>query len=194
MVLKNRAQSLTEINDIHSYFAGDMMIDKVRDTVSKLKELGDTVKADDIEGRLKTIKEDAIRQLKDKKELFDDANTIKFGQHKFSVNNQNLDLTVVQKDDSQYFHLTGTKFFEEIDLPDFLETKDVWTMDCVSENLEVYRAEYLAYKMFNEIINDKTELSIEQLLELPAEKFSETGTDFHGPSLCRELYKRYSRL
>ena len=30
----------------------------------------DTVRADDIEGRLKTVREDAVRQLKDKQELF----------------------------------------------------------------------------------------------------------------------------
>jgi len=179
--IKNRAQNLTEINEIHSYFAGDMMIDKVRDSVTKLKELGDTVKADDIEGRLKTIKEDAIRQLKDKKELFDDANTIKFGQHKFSVNSQNLDLTVVQKDDAQFFHLTGTKFFEEIDLPEFLDTKEVWAMDTVSENSSIYRAEYLAYKMYQEVINDRTELSLNQLVELSEEDFQKQVQTFMAP-------------
>ena len=179
--IKNRAQNLTEINEIHSYFAGDMMIDKVRDSVSKLKELGDTVKADDIEGRLKTIKEDAIRQLKDKKELFDDANTIKFGQHKFSVNNQKLDLTVVQKENAQYFHLTGTKFFEEIDLPEFIETNKVWTMDTVSENESVYRAEYLAFKLYKEVANDRTELGIQQLLELSEEDFLKQVQSFMAP-------------
>ena len=187
--IKNRAQNLTEINDIHSYFAGDMMIDKVRDTVSKLKELGDTVKADDIEGRLKTIKEDAIRQLKDKKELFDDANTIKFGQHKFSVNNQNLDLTVVQKDDNQYFHLTGTKFFETIDTPEFLSTKNVWTMDTVSENDAVYRAEFLAYKLYEEIVNDRTELSLNQLLDLSEEDFLKQVQTFMAPRYSESYIK-----
>ena len=187
--IKNRAQSLKEINDIHSYFAGDMMIDKVRDTVSKLKELGDTVKADDIEGRLKTIKEDAIRQLKDKKELFDDANTIKFGQHKFSVNSQNLDLTVVQKDENQFFHLTGTKFFEQIDAPEFLSTRDVWDMESVSENDAVYRAEYLAYKFFNEIVNDRTELGISQILELHEEDFLKEVQKFMAPRYTESYIK-----
>ena len=179
--IKNRAQNLKEINDIHSYFAGDLMIDKIRDTVVKLKDLGDTVKADDIEGRLKTIKEDAIRQLKDKKELFDDANTIKFGQHKFSVNNQKLDLTVVQKDDGQFFHLTGTKFFEHIDIPEFLATQEVWNMDTLSENNSVYRGEYLAYKLFQEIVNEKTEYDANALLELTEDEFLKVVQTFMAP-------------
>ena len=39
------------------------MVDKVRDIVAKLSDMADTVKADDIEGRLKTGRENAVRQL-----------------------------------------------------------------------------------------------------------------------------------
>lgn len=151
--VKNRVSNFKEVNEINSYFAGDLMIDKVRDIVSKLKELGDTVKADDIEGRLKTIREDTVRQLKDKKELFDGDNIIKMGQHKFSVNTQHLDLTVIEKDGKQFFHLTGTKFFQEIEDPEFMATRNVWTMDTISENENVYRGEFLAYNLYKDIQN-----------------------------------------
>jgi hypothetical protein len=143
--VETRARQLDEVNDIHSYFAADLMVEKVRDIVEQLAELDDSVKVDDIQSRLKTIREDAVRQLKDRQELFvAGENVIKFGKHRFSVNVQELDLTSVMKDGRMQFHLTGTNFLEEIEDSDFLSTKDVWQQDFVSENANVYRAEYLA--------------------------------------------------
>ena len=77
------------------------MIDKVRDLCERLQGLDDTVRADDIQARLKAIREDAIRQLKDRQDLFADGkNTIRFGRHVFSVNNQAVDLTTITRDDA----------------------------------------------------------------------------------------------
>ena len=146
--IETRIKNLKEINEIHSYFAGDLMIDKVRDIVRQLAELDDSVKADDIQTRLKTIREDAVRQLKDRKELYAEGeNLIRLGQHTFSVNVQPLDLTMVSKDNRMCFHLTGTNFLEEIKDEEFLSTRDVWDQEVVSENKSVYRAEYLAYQI-----------------------------------------------
>ncbi|MEO1054921.1 MAG: DNA repair ATPase [Bacteroidota bacterium] len=140
-----RFESPTEIN---GYFASDMMIDKVRNIVEEMVEIGDSVKADDIQSRLKTVKEDAIRQLKDRSELFvDGENIIKFGNHQFTVNTQNLELTIVYRDQTMFYHLTGTNFFEEIKNDQFLSSKEVWDQSVVSENKFVYRSEYLAFKI-----------------------------------------------
>ena len=148
--IETRIAALNDINEIHSYFAADLMVDKVRNIIEQLDELGDTVKVDDIQSRLKTIREDAVRQLKDRKELFvDGANIIKLGRHKFNVNTQPLDLTTVLKDGKTYFHLTGTNFMEEVTDDDFLATRDVWDQDTPAENREIYRAEYLAYQFVN---------------------------------------------
>jgi hypothetical protein len=148
----NRVQGMTDIDAINAYFASDMMVEKIRDIVRQLLELDDTVKADDIQSRLKTVREDAVRQLKDRKELFEDgANIIKMGEHRFTVNVQALDLTVVERDGDQWFHLTGTDFFERIDDSEFNETRPVWQMAVPSENETVYRGEYLAFKMLEEI-------------------------------------------
>src|SRR5690606_21510355 len=57
--IKTRVDALPSINDIHGYFASDLMIEKVRDIVKQLEELGDSVKVDDIQSRLKAIREDA---------------------------------------------------------------------------------------------------------------------------------------
>lgn len=146
--VKNRVESFQEISEIHGYFAADLMIDKVRNIISDLEVLGDTVKVDDIQSRLKTIREDAVRQLKDKKELYEGGDqVIRFGNHRFSVNTQILDLTTVLRGDGLNFHLTGTDFYEIIDNDELQETQNVWSMEFVSENQTVYRAEYLAYLM-----------------------------------------------
>ena len=146
--IETRVGGLDSINDIHSYFAADLMVEKVRDIVSQLDELEDTVKVGDIQSRLKTIREDAVRQLKDRHELYvDGANVIQFGKHRFSVNVQALDLTTVLKDGRMQFHLTGTNFLEDVDDAEFLETREVWQQELVSENADVYRSEYLAYLM-----------------------------------------------
>ena len=82
--IENRAKALKEINEINGYFASDLMVDKVRDLVGDLKDLGEGMKGDELRSRLKTIQGDAIRQLKDKQELFvDGENLIKFGRHRF---------------------------------------------------------------------------------------------------------------
>ncbi|MBX3437119.1 MAG: DNA repair ATPase, partial [Planctomycetaceae bacterium] len=149
--VKTRVEALKSINDIHGYFASDLMIEKVRDIIQQLETLGDSVKVDDIQSRLKTIREDAVRQLKDRQELYEDGDgVIRFGKHRFSVNTQVLDLTTVLRHDQMHLHLTGTNFYEPV-VSDALDaTRDVWSMEVVSENTAVYRAEYLAYLMLGQ--------------------------------------------
>ncbi len=149
--IRNRVKAIKEINELNGFFAADLMIDKVRNIITQLTELDDSNKANAIQTQLKTLREEAIRQLRDKQDLFvDGQNIIKFGRHKFSVNVQPLDLTIVQDNGDMKFHLTGTNFYDDITDNDFLNTKDVWSQSVISENQNVYRAEYLAYQLFNQ--------------------------------------------
>jgi hypothetical protein len=155
--IKARVDAMESINDIHGYFASDLMIEKIRDLVDQLQQLGDTVKADDIQSRLKTLREDAVRQLKDRQELFvDGAMIIRFGKHRFSVNAQALDLTTVLRDGQMCLHLTGTNFFEPIEDAELLAARDVWQQEVVSENREVYRGEYLAFQLLHHLSQPQT--------------------------------------
>ena len=61
----NRLKSFNSVDEINGYLATDIMIEKVRDIISDLNELGDSVKGDEITSKLKKVKEEAIRQLKD---------------------------------------------------------------------------------------------------------------------------------
>ncbi|MFK7933609.1 MAG: AAA family ATPase, partial [Saprospiraceae bacterium] len=136
-------------SEINGFFASDLMIDKVRDLIAQLTDLEDTNKANAVQTQLKTLREEAVRQLRDQQDLFvDGENIIRFGKHNFSVNVQPLDLTIVQREGDLYFHLTGTDFYEQIVDKSLLETQNVWQQSLVSEDKNVYRAEYLAYLAF----------------------------------------------
>ncbi|MET1258584.1 DNA repair ATPase [Flagellimonas sp. DF-77] len=155
-VLK-KSLTFDNLNDINGYFAGDLMVSKIRDIVQQLLELEDSGKAEAIETAVKVAKEDAIRKLKDKQDLYEDGeNIIKLGKHKFGVNKQVLDLTIVYKDDRLFYHLTGTDFYQEIENETLTKSQAYWNQELVSENQQVYRAAYLAYKIFK--ANDATEL------------------------------------
>ena len=188
-VIGNRVEGFDSINDINGYLAADLMVEKIRGIIDDLNSLGDSVKADDIQGRLKTIQQDGIRQLKDKKELFQDGeNIIRFGKHKFSVNTQDLDLTILSHNGEMCLHLTGTKFFSRIKNPEFLETRDAWSQDVISENREVYRSEYLAYQVLT-WLEQGSKIGISDFLGLDEAEKLETVQDFMAP-LYSESYTK----
>ncbi|MGB0525333.1 MAG: DNA repair ATPase [Flammeovirgaceae bacterium] len=169
--IQNRIKNFESVSEINGYFAGDLMVDKVRDIVNQLVEMEDSVKADDIQSQMKTVKEDAIRQLKDRQELFvAGENIIKMGKHHFSVNTQDLDLSMVYRNGEMYYHLSGTNFFELVEHEAFLATKSVWDQSVVSENREVYRAEFLAYQLLKEA--DELEIDVETELQEYVRKYA----------------------
>ena len=144
--IEHKLNSFDDISDINGYMAADRIIESIRERVEDLMALEKAGEAEGIQSKLKTIHQEAVRQLKDKKELFvDGQNVIQFGKHKFTVNTQPLDLTIVRRGDEQNLHLTGTQYFEPIEDEDFLATREVWDQQVVSEDKEIYRAEYLAY-------------------------------------------------
>ncbi len=165
--IQNRITNFTAIDEINGYFAADLMIDRIRETVQQLIDLGDNVKAEDLKSKLKTIHQDSIRQLKDKQALYEDGeNVIRLGSQRFAVNRQDLEGTIVRKEDDMYFHLTGTGFFERITDERLNETRDVWDSNIVSETNEVYRAEYLAYKLYRQIEGSAEELEFVETSDL----------------------------
>ncbi|MEM9348446.1 MAG: DNA repair ATPase [Planctomycetota bacterium] len=166
--IKSRVESMDEVEQINGYYAGDLMIDKLRDIVEELGELEDTVKVDDIQSRLKSIREDAVRQLKDRNELQEGGNVIRFGKHRFSINTQNIDLTTVMRDGQMQLHLAGTRFFEPITDEAFNATRPVWEREVVSESDEVYRAEFLAYLIYQQSIDPTSDGPVPSLQDLAA--------------------------
>ena len=150
--IDRRSQKFTEQDELNTYFASDALVLKLRQMVDQLNELSSAVKADDIEARLKAIKESALRSLRDKSDIYEaGGSVIKLGpKHKFSVNTQELDLTIIPRDESLYFHLSGTDYYERVAHAELNELKAYWKLSLVSESEEVYRSEYLAVKMIND--------------------------------------------
>ena len=167
--IRKKAESFAEISEINAYFASDILVNKARDLAKQLQEMDDSGKAEEIQSLLKSAREDSLRKLKDKKELYEDGeNIIKLGKHKFGVNNQELDLTIVYADGSLKYHLTGTDFYQKIENEILLQSEEYWDQDYISENKLVYRSAYLAYKIFqkyNDTITGKTEEELVKLVQ-----------------------------
>lgn len=154
-VVGNRLGAFKTIEEIHSYLASDLMIGKIRETVEQLLALEDSVKADELATRLKSLGQDAVRQLKDRQELFTGGpGVIQLGRHAFNINTQPLDLTVVNREGEQFIHLTGTRYFEHITDAEFLATRAAWDQEVSSENRDVYRAETLAMRLLAHLEKD----------------------------------------
>lgn len=143
--ISSRALRLQDADALRSYLASDAMVDKIRQIADQLKQLGDTVRMDDVLSRLKAIGDDSLRQLRDRQELFSgEDGLIQLGKHQFSVNRQPIELTTVVKQGLIQLHLTGTQFFSPMQDPMLDSAKDLWEQTLPSETEGIYRGEYLA--------------------------------------------------
>jgi DNA repair ATPase/dynein-related subfamily AAA family protein len=162
--VSRRARAMGGVDELNAYFASDAMVLKVRQLCEQLVDLGDSVKADAYEARLKTARQEALRGLRDKLELFEGGdNLIKLGRHRFSVNTQALELTMVPRDGGMALHLTGTDFYEMIDDAAFAATRRFWDQNLPSENADVYRGEYLAFSLLTDAEQGRGGLSLAAL-------------------------------
>ena len=143
--VNRRTKSFKAEDELQGYFASDAMVLKLRQLSEQLAGLGDSVKSEELLSRLKSARQDALRGLRDKSELFDGGdNLIRFGKHRFTVNTQPLDLTLVPRDGGLALHLSGTDFYEKIEDPELEATRVWWDQPVPSESPTVYRGEYLA--------------------------------------------------
>ncbi|MFJ6609882.1 DNA repair ATPase [Streptomyces sp. NPDC091289] len=149
--IARRVASLDDLDAVHTYFASDPMVAKVRRTADELRELGDPVRAEELDGRLKAARQEAGRALRDRTELYaDGGSVIKLGRHRFAVNTQPFDLTLVPSGDSLAFALTGTDYRAPVTDPEFAAARPYWEQLLPSENASVYRAEHLAARLLDE--------------------------------------------
>ncbi|MFD5359936.1 DNA repair ATPase [Streptomyces tendae] len=146
-----RCATLADADAVSTYFASDPMPGKVRRTAEELRALGDTVRAEELDGRLKSARQEAARALRDRTDLYaDDGRTLRLGAHRFAVNTQPLDLTLVPDGDGLAFALTGTDYRSPVTDPDFAATRAHWDRTLPSESPGVYRAEHLAARLLRE--------------------------------------------
>lgn len=174
--IKKRTQStgvtgFTEEEALNTYFAADGLVQKVRNIAKELQAMGFSVKADDIDARLKAIQIESYKSLKDKSDLFEDGGQIiKLGKHRFSVNTQPLDLTLLSRQQSDgkrvlNLHLTGTDYYEVLNNTELNALRPYWDMNIASESDKVYRAEYLAYSIIESAKNSQDGLTETRLYQ-----------------------------
>ena len=161
-----RAKTFANVDELNAYFASDSMVLKLGDLGAQLLALGDTVRSDEIQSKVKSARQDALRALRDKTELSGGGdNVIKFGQHSFSVQTQPLELVLVPRNDVMTLHLSGTDYFEAVEDEGLASAKDLWGQTLVSESPEVYRGEFLASCMLFDAEDGKNGLTIEALAD-----------------------------
>lgn len=149
--IARRVASLEDLDAVHTYFASDPMVAKVRRTADELRGLGDPVRAEELDGRLKAARQEAGRALRDRTELYaDGGSVIRLGRHRFAVNTQPFDLTLVPAGESLAFALTGTDYRAPVTDPAFTAARPYWEQLLPSENASVYRAEHLAARLLDE--------------------------------------------
>jgi len=169
--IENKAQSLNDKESIYAFFSTDLMVDKVRNLMVELKDLGDVAKAENLDNSLKVSQETALRNLKDRTDLFADGqNIIALGTYKFIVNKQVLDLTIIRRNDSLFYHLLGTSFYKQISDESLYKHRAIWEQDLISENSGIYRSEYLAYQTYLESLQHGDQWDYEAFLNERTER------------------------
>lgn len=191
--LSRRTARIAGMDELNAFFAGDPLILKLRDLAERLRALKDSVKADDVESRLKGVRDQAVRALRDRNELFEEGgNVIKLGpRHRFSVNTQELDLTVLPRGDGLSLHLTGTEFFAPVRDAELDALRDFWSITLESESPLLYRGEYLLGEVLAAAERNAEGLSLDLLRQQAKqpELLTRTLRDF-AASRYREGYEK----
>jgi MoxR-like ATPase len=168
--IPRRVAQFAELAQLHSYFASDPLIGKLRLQINDLRQLGDGVAADDLDTQLKTARDNAIRSVRDQGELVADGGaTLKFGRHTFTISRQPLDLTLVPREGALHFHLSGTDYYAPVADSRLEALRPWWDQLLVSETPDCYRAEYLAASLLEAVIAGETDIDWKGLQALSAD-------------------------
>ncbi|MEM9564790.1 MAG: DNA repair ATPase [Actinomycetota bacterium] len=150
--LARRAIEMDSIDEIAGFFAADPAANRTGRLIEQLRSLGEPVRADEIDGAVGKARDDAIRALRDRQELFD-GDLVKLGEHGFSVDGRarNLTITPVGGPDGDRLEavLTGTDLRLGLDDPELDRHRDRWHDPLPSETPTLYRAVYLAGDMLS---------------------------------------------
>ncbi len=166
--LPKRTDKLANTDALHAFFAGDPLITKLKELAQRLRvDLHDPVKADDIDSRVKNLRDLAFRALQDRTDLYEgDGKLIRLGKHRFSVGNQDLDLTLLPRGGELFLHLVGTEYFEPINNPELAGLQAYWDVSTPAESPTLYRGEYLALEVVKAVREQREGWSQDRLRQL----------------------------
>ncbi|MDA7416896.1 DNA repair ATPase [Xenophilus arseniciresistens] len=190
-----RVAGFTELAQVHSYFAADPMLAKLREQIAELRKLGASVAADDIDTRLKTARDQAVRAVRDQRELSAGSEGgIKLGTHSFTVNKQPLDLTLVGHGEGLAWQITGTDYLAPAQDARLDALRPFWQQALVSETPQLARAEFLAAEWLTALERGEAQPGWPELLVLLAEhaKAASTATDAPPPAALLDSLRRFA--
>ncbi|CAH1604459.1 ATPase [Vibrio jasicida] len=181
--VEKRVERFDDVAGLNSYFATDAMVLKLQQLSQTIRELGDSVKADSVDSKLKSLQDQSLRALRDNQDIFEKGGTVlRLGKHRFSVNQQPLDLSLVDQSGELALHISGTDFYQAVEDKAFLDLQTVSRLDVASESEDVYRAEYLAYLILHQASINQDGQSLETLYEaLKEDKLNELVQRFAAP-------------
>ncbi|CRK60364.1 FIG01123212: hypothetical protein [Alloactinosynnema sp. L-07] len=172
--VQRRVAGLKSVDEVNTYFASDPMVAKLRSVAADLRELGDQVRAEELDGRVKAARQEAGRSLRDRLDLYTDGgDTLRFGKHAFAVNTQPLDLTLVPHDGGMAFAVTGTDYRSTVRDEDFQSTSEFWSQLLVSESTEVYRAEHLAASIMDSAVPSDSSNLLDEVRTVAETRYDE---------------------
>lgn len=155
-----RVAQFGELSQVHSYFAADPMIAKLHTLIADLRSLGAAVPADELDTRLKTARDQALGAVRDKRELVSEGgDTLRLGRHAFTVHRQPVDLTLVAREEGMAYQVTGTDYQSPVNDERLQALQVYWNQSLVSETRELARAEYLAGRLLESLLDGKAERS-----------------------------------
>ncbi|WP_051953660.1 DNA repair ATPase [Xenophilus azovorans] len=189
-----RVAGFGELAQVHSYFASDPMLAKLREQVAELRRLGAAVAADDIDTRLKTARDQAVRAVRDQRELASGAEGgIRLGAHTFTVNRQPLDLTLVGHGDGLAWQITGTDYLAPAIDARLEALRPFWPQALVSETPQLARAEYLAAEWLDALQRGEAEPGWPELLvQLAEHARNAAATDAPPPAALLDSLRRFA--
>ncbi|MET8980802.1 DNA repair ATPase [Streptomyces sp. NPDC004539] len=200
--IARRAATLPDADAVSTHFASDPMVAKIRRTADELRQLGDSVRAEELDGRLRAARQEATRALRDRTDLYaDDGRTLRLGAHRFAVTTQPLDLTLVPQGDGLAFALTGTDYRAPVTDPALTAARPYWDRTLPSESPQVSRAEHLAARLLRShgptplTTTDDLPALVREVAQKSYDEGYERGVHDHdATAILRALLPLYDRV
>lgn len=161
-----RAQTMPSADDVNAFFAADPMVGRVRKLVEDLRELGEPVRADELQSQLGASRDRAVRALRDRQDLFD-GDAVKLGRFRFSVDERTRELTLVPGEDHLQAVLTGTDLRLPIEDERLDAHKELWEQPLSSETPELYRSAFLAGDLLLTALDERVDGEISLTIPEP---------------------------
>lgn len=164
--IEKRVARFENVAELNSYFATDNMVHKLKKLSGTIRELGDSVKADALDSRIKAAQDQALRALRDNQDIFEQGGKVlRLGKHRFSVNQQPLEVSLVEHASQLSLHIGGTDFYEPVTDDEFLALQSASRLDVASETDTLYRAEYLAFSLLHAAEQQREGITLAALVD-----------------------------